>query len=55
MGWEIHGVGNPWKSMNKSRIFGNPDFGKKSRFENKLVGLFFGFLSFLDEISIQWH
>ena len=23
--------------MEKSRVFGNPDFGKKSRFENKLV------------------
>ena len=32
MGWEILG-----KSMSKSRIFGNPDFTKKSRFENELV------------------
>ena len=32
MGWEILG-----KSMSKSRIFGKPDFGKKSRFENKLA------------------
>ena len=32
MGWDILG-----KSMNKSRIFGKPDFGKKSRFENKLA------------------
>jgi hypothetical protein len=32
LGWEILG-----KSMNKSRIFGNSDFGEKSRFENKLV------------------
>ena len=50
MGWEILG-----KSMDKSRIFGNSDFDKKSRFENKLVGLFFGFLSFVDEVPIQWH
>ena len=42
MGWEIHGVGNSWKSMNKSRIFGNPDLTKKSRFENELV-VFFAF------------
>ena len=35
MGWEILG-----KSMSKSRIFGNPDFGKKSRFENELVVFF---------------
>ena len=38
---KIHGVGNPWKirgkSMDTSRVFGNSDFGKKSRFENKLV------------------
>jgi len=32
MGWEIHG-----KSFDKSRVFGNSDFGKKSRFENKLA------------------
>ena len=36
-----HGVENPWKilgkSMDKSRVLGNPDFGKKSRFENKLA------------------
>ena len=32
MGWEILG-----KSMDKSRVFGNSDFGKKSRFENKLA------------------
>ena len=32
MGWEILG-----KSMDKSRILGNSDFGEKSRFENKLV------------------
>ena len=50
MGWEILG-----KSMDKSRFFGNSDFDKKSRFENKLVGLFFGFLSFVDEVPIQWH
>ena len=31
MGWEILG-----KSMS-NRYFGKPDFGKKSRFENKLV------------------
>ena len=30
--WKIHG-----KSMDKSRVFGNPDFGDKSRFENKLA------------------
>ena len=34
-------MGNPWKilgkSMDKSRVFGNSDFGKKSRFENKLA------------------
>ena len=38
---KIHGVENPWKilgrSMDKSRVFGNSDFGKKSRFENKLA------------------
>ena len=28
------------KSMDKSRVFGYPDFGKKSRFENKLVRFF---------------
>ena len=28
---------NPWKPMDKSRVFGNPDFCKKSRFENTLV------------------
>jgi len=28
---------NPWKSMDKSRVFGNPDFCKKTRFENKLT------------------
>ena len=50
MGWEILG-----KSMDKSRIFGNSDFDKKSRFENKLVGLFSVFLSFVDEVPIQWH
>ena len=32
MGWEILG-----KSMSKSRFFGNPGFGEKSRFENKLA------------------
>ena len=32
MRWEIHG-----RSMDKSRVFGNPDFGEKSRFENKLA------------------
>ena len=47
MGWEIHGVGNPWESMNKSRIFGNPDFTKKSRFENELVVFVFSFFEFL--------
>ena len=35
------GGGNPWKifgkSMDRSRVFGNPDFGKKSRFANKSV------------------
>jgi len=35
------GLRPPWKilgkSMDKSRVFGNPDFGKKSRFENKLA------------------
>jgi len=34
-------VGNPWKilgkSMDKSRVFGNSDFGKQSRFEIKLA------------------
>ena len=34
-GGRLHG-----KSMDKSRVFGNPDFGKKSRFENKLVSFF---------------
>ena len=34
---KIHGVGNPWKILGKSRVFGNSDFGKKSRFENKLA------------------
>ena len=46
MGWEIHGVGNPWKSMSKSRIFGNPDFDKKSRFENKLANFLKDFFKF---------
>ena len=32
MGWEILG-----KSMDEFRVFGNSDFGKKSRFENKLT------------------
>ena len=32
MGWEIFG-----KSMDNSRVFGNSDFDKKSRFENKLA------------------
>ena len=36
MGWEIHGKSMD-KSMDESRVFGNPDFGKKSRCENKLV------------------
>ena len=36
MGWKIHGKSMD-KSMDKSRFFGNPDFGKKSRFKNKLV------------------
>ena len=39
MGWEIHGksLENPWTNPG---FFGNPDFGKKSRFENKLAVLF---------------
>ena len=41
--------------MDKSRIVGKSDFDKKSRFENKLVGLFFVFFSFVDEVPIQWH
>ena len=36
MGWEIQGKSMD-ESMDESRVFGNPDFGKKSRFENKLV------------------
>ena len=35
------GLRPPWKilgkSMDRSRVFGNPDFGKKSRFGNKLA------------------
>ena len=37
--------------MDKSRVFGNPEFGKKSRFENKLVSLFLRFLKFVVKSS----
>ena len=37
--------------MDKSRVLGNPDFGKKSRFENKLVSLFLRFLKFVVKSS----
>ena len=45
MGWEIHGWEiHEWeilgKSIDKSRIFGKPDFGEKSRFENKSAKFF---------------
>ena len=39
MGWEIHGKSMD-KSMDESRVFGNPDFCQKSRFENGLVVFF---------------
>ena len=45
---------NPWKilgkSIDKSRVFGNPDFGKKSRCENKLA-VFVKFLKFVAKRS----
>ena len=46
MGWEIHGWEILGKPMNKSRIFGKPYFGKKSRFENTLVNFFWIFKVF---------
>ena len=44
--WKIHG-----KSMDKSRVLGNPNFGKKSRLENKFVV----FCKVWREVPIQWH
>ena len=40
----ISGNINPPKGAtgDETRVFGNPDFCKKSRFENGLVDLFFG-------------
>ena len=56
-GWEIHGksLGNPWEIRGKSG-------GVHPRLDQKSQGLktswsvvFFGFLSFVDEVPIQWH
>jgi hypothetical protein len=41
--------------MDKSRVFGNPDFGKKSRFENKLAVFLQSFKSSRRKVPIQWH
>ena len=48
-------INPPGGTGDKSRVFGNPGFGKKSRFENSSVDHFLGFSSSWCKVPIQWH